>query len=488
MKPQKNTAIDALGPTSDSSVTTGGAMVSASIPGDSVFTQLREWMHGNLPWWAMSFSVHKIAIASLLLLGKMALPSAPHSAVEFADAELPPPESKQLIPDVTVADPERADPIDSLAVQPSIQSTSVASPPDVAVGMPNAPLENSMRISRGEKFNGDASGPGPGGTDLTCRIVHENVASRPPYGPRDTFSHKHEYAISAALNWFSHHQSRDGSWSLQQFPVLCKDKSCSGVASQESKCGATGLALLPFLAAGQTQYVKGLYKVHIEQGIYWLLAHQKPDGDLSAGADQQMYSHAIATIALCEDFGMTREKNGRVDRPVGIAAQKAVNFIIAAQNTSTGGWRYRPGDEGDTSVVGWQVMALRSADIAGLSVPPDAFAGAKRWLRSVSKAAPGGSSGAGMGQFSYQPDGAATPAMSSVGLLCAQYLKAGKQDPQVVGGVRYLMANLPDPSAENVYYWYYASQLVDNPDIYEKSPLIFIGRLGGATPVRLFTT
>ena len=61
--------------------------------------------------------------------------------------------------------------------------------------------------------------------------------------------------------------------------------------------------------------------------------HQKPDGDLSADAASQMYSHGLATIALCEDYGMSH------DKAVGRAAQKAINFIQAAQNTKTGGWR-----------------------------------------------------------------------------------------------------------------------------------------------------
>jgi len=56
------------------------------------------------------------------------------------------------------------------------------------------------------------------------------------------------------------------------------------------------------------------------------------------------------------------------------------------------------------------------------------------------------------GEFAYQPEGAPSPTMSAVGLLCNQYLRAGKTDPVIVGGVRYLMANLPDAGSPNVYY------------------------------------
>jgi hypothetical protein len=149
------------------------------------------------------------------------------------------------------------------------------------------------------------------------------------------------------------------------------------------------------------------------------------------------------------------------DKAIGAAAQKALNFIQAAQNSKTGGWRYHPGEEGDTSVTGWQLMALTSGQIAKLHVNQATFDGVKRWLLAVAKAAPGGSSG-GSGQFSYQPEGAATPTMSAVGLLCSQYLRAGRADPVIVGGVQYLMANQPEEDAPNVYYWYYAAQMMHN--------------------------
>ena len=116
-----------------------------------------------------------------------------------------------------------------------------------------------------------------------------------------------------------------------------------------------------------------------------------------------MYSHGLATITLCEAYGLTHSKI------IGKSAQAAVNFIQSAQHPGTGGWRYTPGQEGDTSVVGWQVMALKSAQMAGLQVNPRAIEGAKRWLKSCAK-------GNG-GQFCYTPESGATPSMTAVGLL-----------------------------------------------------------------------
>ena len=94
------------------------------------------------------------------------------------------------------------------------------------------------------------------------------------------------------------------------------------------------------------------------------------------------------------------------------------------------------GDGGKVSFVPLSTTdrftALKSGQMAKLNVNQAAFDGVKRWLMTVAKAAPGEGSG-GSGQFAYQPEGAATPTMSAVGLLCSQYLRAGRADPVIVG-------------------------------------------------------
>ena len=56
-------------------------------------------------------------------------------------------------------------------------------------------------------------------------------------------------------------------------------------------------------------------------------------------------------------------------------------------------------------------------------------------------------------------DGATLP-LTAEGLLCRQYLGWPHDDPRLNAGVDYLVANLPAWDRRNVYYWYYATQVL----------------------------
>jgi hypothetical protein len=297
----------------------------------------------------------------------------------------------------------------------------------------------------GSNENGAHAGLGGAGEGFAGRGSGHRDAMLGSYGGTKAS----ERAVAAALNWLARHQSSGGGWSLSNYQQRCKGAKCSGIGHVTADAAATAMGVLPFLAAGQTQASEGPYKAHIDKAIRFLVNAQKPDGLLAAAGEQPMYSHGLATIALCEDFGLTK------DPKVGIAAQSAIKFIERAQNKNTGGWRYQPGDDGDTSVVGWQVMALKSAQMAGLAVDSSAFEGARRWLGSVKKSTRGG-------LFSYEPFQEPKPTMTAVGLLCSQYLGARRDDPAMNEGKAYLLGNSPENGLRDIYYWYYATQVMHN--------------------------
>ncbi len=253
--------------------------------------------------------------------------------------------------------------------------------------------------------------------------------------------------IRRGLTWIEQHQAKDGHWGLNDFHECCQGHTqCDGRGSSDSDTAGTGLALLPLLGDGNT-HQQGPYKDVVARGISWLVKNQKPDGNLFTGGQGLafMYSHAIATIALCECYNMTGDVSLRGP------AQRGIDFIVTAQDPRSGGWRYQPRDQSDTSVVGWQVMALKSGQMADLNVPEKTLKEAKRWLDSVA------GSGGQIGQFAYQ-SGRFTPAMTAEAFLCLEYLGIDRGSDSIVRGTQFLVDNLPQAGRDTSYFWYYGTQ------------------------------
>jgi hypothetical protein len=255
-----------------------------------------------------------------------------------------------------------------------------------------------------------------------------------------------EEAVERGLQWLARNQYPDGHWSIDDFPGETSESL--GEGSFVSNSAATGLSLLAFLGAGYT-HQSGKHQEVVSRGMKWLVEHQKPDGDLFADETEFVwfYSHGIGSIALCEAYGLTKDPGLRGP------AQKALDFIVASQHEEFGGWRYRPQFESDTSVSGWQLMALKSGEMAGLNVPKEAYSGVSRWLDSVE-------SKSSAGQFSYHPTKEVSPAMTAEGLLMRQYLGAKRDNAQLIAGSNYLRTRLPDFGQRDAYYWYYATQVM----------------------------
>ena len=256
-------------------------------------------------------------------------------------------------------------------------------------------------------------------------------------------------AIRLGLAWLGRHQHSDGYWSLNAFHNAEPGKRYTGQGSARSDSAATALALLPFLGDGQTHLV-GEHQAVVQRGIAWLLSRQGKDGELVGGQSGQtrMYAHALATIALCEAYGMTRDEALRAP------AERALAFLVSAQHKPSGGWRYQPNQAADTSVVGWQVLAIKSGQMAGVEVPGEVLEGVGRWLEKVE------GSGKERGRFRYQAGRPISPAMTAEALLCLQFMGTPRHDARLQSGVDYLLEHLPKPGRESSYYWYYATQVV----------------------------
>ncbi len=258
-----------------------------------------------------------------------------------------------------------------------------------------------------------------------------------------------EKAVALALKWLALHQLPDGSWTFAHSQV-CRGQCDLPGSLARARNAATGLALLPFLGAGQT-HMEGEYKAVVRKGLSFLLESMKVERNAATGSwhggEDNMYGHGIASIALCEAYAMTG------DESLATPAQLCLNYISYAQNPDGGGWQYSPRVGGDTSVVGWQLMALKSGAMGGLEINPITLRKAAYFLDSVQM-----NDGAFYGYDKPDASIDGRLATSACGLLCRMYMGWPKTHPAMIEGTDYL--NKIGPNATNVYYNYYATQVM----------------------------
>lgn len=262
-----------------------------------------------------------------------------------------------------------------------------------------------------------------------------------------------EEAVARALRWLAAHQLPNGAWSFDHTFGPGQRISPNPGTLREGYNGATAMALLPFLGAGHT-HMEGEYKKVVHAGLYFLLGAMKTQnrGGLMTGSFEEaggsMYSHGLCSIVLCEAYGMTQ------DRALMQPAQLAINHIVYAQDPVGGGWRYAARQPGDTSVVGWQLMALKSGHMSYLQVPPATIRGASNFLDLVQS-----DSGA---KYGYTDPGAGQ-GTTAVGLLCRMYLGWKRENAALERGVQWMSGIGPSISENgtgNMYYNYYATQVM----------------------------
>jgi len=251
-------------------------------------------------------------------------------------------------------------------------------------------------------------------------------------GSRET-----EAAIDRGLEYLARTQQEDGRWDIGK-----------AGGSRGHDVAATAFALLAYYGRGERHDIDCKYRSTVSRGLVWLLSQQdRVSGDLRGQrpAGNAMYDQGIASLALIEAYGVTKDSTLR---PRAIAA---IEFISESQHEQ-GGWRYKPGERGDLSVTGWYIMALASAQMSGIPIPEKTFAGARKFLKFVS----GGEHG---GSYGYtDPPGkrnSGRHGMNAAGFFCSQLVGASPngapawESARVLGGSGLKVADL--------YYIYYGT-------------------------------
>lgn len=380
---------------------------------------------------------------------------------------------------------------------------AVVPEPEIPVSLPETEIRTSGKKRGSEpgfQVGGDARGGLAQRGDRRRQALTEGATA------------ESENGVELALQWLVRHQRSNGSWNFQQQlgEHHCPNCQCANPGPYvDAENGATGMVLLALLGAGNT-HLQGEYRDEVAAGLRFLIEHQDRNGGLRDPAGR-MYSHGLATLALCEALAMTRNQNWRegsaeprwearavapggggaksaaggrptddllaaalADSPLldaalktsvpvtrselTRAAQYAVRYIEAAQH-SAGGWRYQPREAGDTSVVGWQLMALKSAYLAGLEVNPKTLARSTRFLDLVSEDRIGSCYAYTRGrQLPYVDQNYKINATTPIGLLCRMYTGWEHKRPGLALGVQRLLVHARP--GMGMYHYYYATQVM----------------------------
>jgi hypothetical protein len=271
-----------------------------------------------------------------------------------------------------------------------------------------------------------------------------------------------EQAVERALDWLARHQdATDGRWdggtekvrdggiagNDDSFTIHCPaGEVCFGECIYwEADTALTGLSLLAYLGAGYT-HLDGKYATTVAKGLQFLVKSQKSDGDLRGESlAVGMYCHSMATLALCEAYALTGD--ARLRGP----AERAVGWLVRSKAVDGLAWRYAPGEAtGDTSILGWAVMALKSAKTVGIPIPPATQAGVLTWLKKVGAGRDGGLA-------LYQPGLKTTPTMTAEAWACRQFLEVGGPGKASEEAASFLVQSPSDRGEFNIYYLYYGT-------------------------------
>ncbi len=299
---------------------------------------------------------------------------------------------------------------------------------------------------------GVATGPGIGRRTTSGRNAETRKHGLP--GREGDTTDASEQAVEMGLAWLAKHQLPDGGWSFDLTasddngrPGSCQGRcensraTSGGVRSNlyPSRTAATGIALLPFLGAGYDHQKPGVYQETVASGLEYLKYHAVvTDYGIDfreEGERYGMYTQSIVVLTICEAYELTG------DPELKRLASEGLRLIVESQRED-GGWRYEAVCDhnffasipGDTSVSGWQMLALKSGVSAGFDFPAELFYKVGYFLDSVGVE--------NNSLYRYQArtrEGVEKMwGTTSVGILMREYLGWGPDRREIKKGVNHL--------------------------------------------------
>lgn len=275
-----------------------------------------------------------------------------------------------------------------------------------------------------------------------------NAPNRDQIAKQRGGSKETEEAVELALAWLAENQSRDGRWNPRLLEggredrIYGHDREGAGI---HADTGITSLAVLAFLANGYS-HLEGPYQGVVKNGLEYLVSNQASDGNMAGRAKlfARMYCHSMSLLAISEAYAMTG------DQRLAVPVQRGVNYSVSAQDPKGGGWRYQPGDDGDMSQFGWQVLALHSAELAGIDIPRSTK---RKMVEFLNRCCISPSKGIS----AYRPGHGPNTTMTAEALVCRHLLKQPVDGKLRTEATDRILDQPPSDRRVNMYYWYYGT-------------------------------
>jgi len=279
--------------------------------------------------------------------------------------------------------------------------------------------------------------------------------------------------IIAGLDWLARHQSLSGCWSGQNFNRMCIGERCEGKGSPTLDTGATGLAVLAFLNAGESM-IDSPHQEAVQHGLAYLCNVQNvKDGCLVAkSAYYYMYCHGVSCLAIVQGYRDTKWPS------LAGPAKMGLNYIHDTKRPYMA-WRYNSGEneieqQNDVSVTGWMIRCLTTARDAGLPIDDNDLKEAMDYIESMTLLSTGRTGYQRAGTYSSREANDCqkwpyerTEAMTAVALylryLTIPFFEPGRYlDKTLLKRGSGLLGDLKPQWNESdgfidMYYWYYGS-------------------------------
>jgi hypothetical protein len=265
--------------------------------------------------------------------------------------------------------------------------------------------------------------------------------------PRGLITQATQEAIDAGLAYLARNQNPDGSFGTNQ---------------HRGNVAITSLAGLAFMAGGH-QPGRGRYGTNVTDAVRNILSLESPNPrgyfhNPRNAFHGPMYGHGFAALFVAEAHGMVNDPQLR--EQLRAALGRSTQLIITTQNAQ-GGWRYQPqANDADISVTICQIMALRAARNAGITVPKRVADKCTDYVKKCQDPRTGG--------FKYQPFGGPPGFARTAAGLVALYNAGIYEGDEIDRGLNYLKQFKPgggvgffgNPEVQIHYYYghYYAAQ------------------------------